>query len=35
MNSDAEPDWQPWLEERRGIKCHKWMFVVPHGNSLA
>jgi hypothetical protein len=34
MNQNAEPDWQPWLEERRGIKSHQWMFVVPHGDRL-
>lgn len=35
ISDDAEPNWQPWLEERRGIKSHQWMFVLPHGSGLA
>jgi hypothetical protein len=34
MNEDAEPNWQPWLEPRRGIKSHQWLFVMPHGDGL-
>lgn len=34
MSEEAEREWQPWLEERRGIKSHQWMFVVPHGDGL-
>ncbi len=34
MNQDAEPNWQPWLEDREGIKAHQWMLAVPHGNGL-
>ncbi len=35
MSHDAEPTWQPWLEERQGKKPHQWLFVVPHGEGLA
>jgi len=34
MGQHAEPNWQPWLEDRRGIKSHQWMLVVPHGSGL-
>lgn len=34
MDDGAEPGWQPWLEDRRGLESHQWMFVVPHGDGL-
>ncbi len=31
MTQDAEPGWQPWLEERRGVESQHWVLALPHG----